>query len=229
MPAAVVAAAAPPQFRGGAATSTTRPSRPTSRRSSSDPDKGPTFLRLAWHSSGDYSKQAQDGGSRGGTIRFKEELAHGGNAGLAKAVKWLEPVKKAHPGASYADIFTLAGVVAIKEANGPIVGWSSGRVDEPVSSVGPDGRLPNADMGSPAKTADRTASSTASRRPRDRRAERRRAGALLTRAATTGPTPTPTTLLALLLLLNVEWTPRDWDGPFRSVWKSNFRRPTPSA
>ena len=46
----------------------------------SDPDKGPTFLRLAWHSSGDYSKQAQDGGSRGGTIRFKEELAHGGNA-----------------------------------------------------------------------------------------------------------------------------------------------------
>ena len=66
----------------------------------SDPDKGPTFLRLAWHSSGDYSKRAQDGGSRGGTIRFKEELAHGGNAGLAKAVKWLEPVKKAHPGAS---------------------------------------------------------------------------------------------------------------------------------
>ena len=120
----------------------------------SDPDKGPTFLRLAWHSSGDYSKQAQDGGSRGGTIRFKEELAHGGNAGLAKAVKWLEPVKKAHPGASYADIFTLAGVVAIKEANGPIIGWSSGRVDEPVSSVAPDGRLPNADMGSPQKTAD---------------------------------------------------------------------------
>ena len=57
----------------------------------------------------------------------------------------MEPVKKAHPGASYADIFTLAGVVAIKEANGPIVGWSSGRVDEPVSSVGPDGRLPNAE------------------------------------------------------------------------------------
>merc|ERR1711939_52924 len=65
-----------------------------------------------------------------------------------------EPVKKAHPGASYADIFTLAGVVAIKEANGPVIGWSSGRVDEPVSSVAPDGRLPNADMGSPAKTAD---------------------------------------------------------------------------
>ena len=63
-------------------------------------------------------------------------------------------MKKAHPGASYADIFTLAGVVAIKEANGPIIGWSSGRVDEPVSSVAPDGRLPNADMGAPAKTAD---------------------------------------------------------------------------
>ena len=47
-----------------------------------------------------------------------------------------------------------------------------------------------------------------------------------------GPwTPTPTTLNNgyYSLLLNVEWTPRDWDGPFRSVWKSNFRRPTPSA
>ena len=27
-------------------------------------------------------------------------------------------------------------------------------MDEPVSSVAPDGRLPNADMGSPQKTAD---------------------------------------------------------------------------
>merc|ERR1711970_1690474 len=49
---------------------------------------------------------------------------------------------------------TLADVVAIKEANGPVTWGSSGRVDEPVSSVAPDGRLPNADMGSPAKTAD---------------------------------------------------------------------------
>ena len=39
-----------------------------------DPEKGPTLVRLAWHSSGTYSKLARDGGSGPGTIRFKEEL-----------------------------------------------------------------------------------------------------------------------------------------------------------
>ena len=49
-----------------------------------DPDLGPTMVRLAWHSSGTYDKMTKTGGSGGGTIRFKEELAHGGNAGLDK-------------------------------------------------------------------------------------------------------------------------------------------------
>ena len=47
-----------------------------------DGDFGPTMVRLAWHSSGTYDKMSKTGGSGGGTIRFKEELAHGGNAGL---------------------------------------------------------------------------------------------------------------------------------------------------
>ena len=98
--AAVVAAVAPTTARAADAVDYKAVAADIAKIIKSDPDKGPTFLRLAWHSSGDYSKRAQDGGSRGGTIRFKEELAHGGNAGLAKAVKWLEPVKKAHPGAS---------------------------------------------------------------------------------------------------------------------------------
>ena len=51
-----------------------------------DPDIGPTMLRLAWHSSGTYDAMSKTGGSGGGTIRFKEELAHGGNAGLEKMV-----------------------------------------------------------------------------------------------------------------------------------------------
>ena len=50
------------------------------------------------------------GGSGGGTIRFKEELAHGGNAGLGKtAVVWMKRIKKKHPGISYADLYTLGG------------------------------------------------------------------------------------------------------------------------
>jgi cytochrome c peroxidase len=49
--------------------------------------QGPTIVRLAWHCSGTYDKDARDGGSAGGTIRFKNELAHGANAGLALAVQ----------------------------------------------------------------------------------------------------------------------------------------------
>lgn len=77
-----------------------------------DPDKGPTLVRIAWHSSGTYDKASKTGGSGGGTIRFKEELSHGGNAGLeATAVKWLEPIHKKYSsaGLSYADLYTLAG------------------------------------------------------------------------------------------------------------------------
>jgi catalase (peroxidase I) len=77
----------------------------------SDGDKGPTLVRLAWHSSGTYDKISKTGGSSLGTIRFKEELAHGGNAGLADtAVAWLEPIKaKYGKDLSYADLYTLAG------------------------------------------------------------------------------------------------------------------------
>lgn len=68
------------------------------------------FVRLAWHSSGTYDKVSKTGGSGGGTIRLKEELAHGGNAGLAvTAVEWLEPIHAKYDGLSYADLYTLAG------------------------------------------------------------------------------------------------------------------------
>ena len=76
-----------------------------------DPNKGPTFVRLAWHSSGTYDKMTKTGGSGLGTIRFKEELAHGGNAGLGEtAVKWMEPIKEKYgDDLSYADLYTLGG------------------------------------------------------------------------------------------------------------------------
>lgn len=121
------------------------------------PDKGPTLVRLAWHSSGTYDKMSKTGGSQGGTIRFQEELAHGANAGLDNAVMWLEPIYKKYnkiSDLSYADLYTLAGVVAIQTLGGPKIGWRAGRVDSlDVKDVTEDGRLPDADKGSPAKTA----------------------------------------------------------------------------
>lgn len=76
-----------------------------------DSNKGPTLVRLAWHSSGTYDKVSKTGGSGQGTIRFSEELAHGGNAGLKDtAVQWLEPIHAKYDGMlSYADLYTLAG------------------------------------------------------------------------------------------------------------------------
>ena len=37
-------------------------------------------------------------------------------------MEWLEPIKRKYgPALSYADLYTLAGVVAIKAANGPVI------------------------------------------------------------------------------------------------------------
>ena len=88
-----------------------------------NPDWGPTLVRLAWHSSGTYDAMSKTGGSGGGTIRFKEELVHGGNAGLAStAVKWLEPIHKkyAKAGLSYADLYTLGGGTFLAKGCFPI-------------------------------------------------------------------------------------------------------------
>ena len=119
-----------------------------------DENIGPTMVRLAWHSSGTYDKMSKTGGNGGGTIRFKEELAHGGNAGLDKMVAKLEPIHAKFPDVSYADLYVLAGATAI-EAAGVKVPFKAGRVDamDP-SAVTPDGRLPDASKGNdPQKTA----------------------------------------------------------------------------
>lgn len=118
-----------------------------------DGSRGPTLVRLAWHSSGTYDRISKTGGSQGGTMRFKEELADGANAGLYTAVEWMEPIKKKYPDISYGDLYTLAGVTAVEKMGGPKIKWRSGRKDEDVSAVPPGGRLPAADKGNPMATA----------------------------------------------------------------------------
>lgn len=98
------------------------------------------------------------GGSGKGTIRFKAELDHGANAGLDNAINWLEPIYKkysADADLSYADLYTLAGIQAIKTMGGPDIKWQAGRVDSyNEKDAAPDGRLPDADKGNPMKTAE---------------------------------------------------------------------------
>ena len=121
------------------------------------PEKGPTLVRLAWHASGTYDKMAKNGGSGGGTIRFREELAHGANAGLDLAISWMEPFYKKYnkdADLSYGDLYTLAGVTAIETFGGPKIAWRAGRKDSfDPADVTPDGRLPDADKGNPTATA----------------------------------------------------------------------------
>ena len=112
-----------------------------------------TFVRLAWHCAGTYSKADGSGGSDGGKMRFDPEASWGANAGLGPARAALEPVKTMHPSMSYADLYTLAGVVAVEEAGGPTVPYRTGRMDaESGASSPPDGRLPDADKESLSKT-----------------------------------------------------------------------------
>jgi len=115
-----------------------------------DGSYGPLLVRLAWHSSGSYDKESNTGGSNGATMRFAPEADYGANAGLKVARDLLEGVKKANPWISYADLWTLAGAVAIDVMGGPVIPWRPGRSDQVSGdSCGPDGRLPDATQGAP--------------------------------------------------------------------------------
>lgn len=113
-----------------------------------DGSYGPVFIRLAWHASGTYDVKDGSGGSNGATMRFAPESQHGANAGLFVARNVLELVKAKFPGISYADLWTLAGVVAVEEMGGPKIDWSPGRTDAASGAAcPPEGRLPDAAQG----------------------------------------------------------------------------------
>ena len=61
--------------------------------------------------------------------RFKTEQNDPENAGLGKARARLEVIKEKHPYLSYADIWSLAGYVAIEESGGPAIPFALGRQD----------------------------------------------------------------------------------------------------
>ncbi|KAL6210114.1 hypothetical protein ACLB2K_021052 [Fragaria x ananassa] len=106
----------------------------------------PIMLRLAWHDAGTYDAKTKTGGPNG-SIRNEEEYTHGANSGLKKAVDFCEEVKSKHPGITYADLYQLAGVVAVEVTGGPPVDFTPGRKDSKISPR--EGRLPDAKRGAP--------------------------------------------------------------------------------
>jgi len=120
---------------------------------SDNEDMGPTLVRLAWHASGTYDVNTKTGGSDGATMRFAPESAWGANNGLGGVRDAMAKIKQQHPGITYADLWTLAGAVAIEYMGGPKISWRSGRSDAvDGKACPPDGRLPAADKGCPAHT-----------------------------------------------------------------------------
>jgi cytochrome c peroxidase len=81
-------------------------------------------------------------------MRYEAEGGDPANAGLQHARVFLEPVKAKHPWITYADLWTLAGAVAVKEMGGPEIPWKGGRTDYvDDSKLPPRGRLPDGAKG----------------------------------------------------------------------------------
>ncbi|KAH1224023.1 putative L-ascorbate peroxidase 3, peroxisomal [Glycine max] len=104
----------------------------------------PLMLRLAWHDAGTYDAKTNTGGPNG-SIRNRQELNHAANKGLETALAFCEEVKAKHPKISYADLYQLAGVVAVEVTGGPTINFVPGRKDSLESPA--EGRLPDAKQG----------------------------------------------------------------------------------
>ncbi|KAL5788847.1 hypothetical protein ACOSP7_005796 [Xanthoceras sorbifolium] len=106
----------------------------------------PIMLRLAWHDAGTYDVTTKTGGANG-SIRNEEEFSHGSNSGLKIAIDFCEEVKAKYRKITYADLYQLAGVVAVEITGGPTIDFVPGRKDSKISPK--EGRLPDAKKGAP--------------------------------------------------------------------------------
>ncbi|GAA99307.1 uncharacterized protein L969DRAFT_60670 [Mixia osmundae IAM 14324] len=182
-----------------------------------DGSAGPVFVRLAWHSAGTYCKDTKTGGSNGAGMRYEKEGGDPANAGLQHARVFLEPVKAKHENLSYADLWTLAGVVAIEEMGGPKIEWKAGRTDfTDDSKVPPRGRLPDgaqaedhlrAVFGRMGFTDDEIITLSGAHNLGRCHADR---------SGFEGPwvmRPTVFSNQYYKMLKNMEWKPKEWSGP----------------
>ncbi|GAA0139973.1 hypothetical protein LIER_01409 [Lithospermum erythrorhizon] len=104
----------------------------------------PIMLRLAFHDAGNFDAKTKTGGANG-SIRFPVELANPANNGIKVALDFCDEVKNKHPTVTFADLYQLAGVVAVEVTGGPNIDFVPGRTDSTI----PDAvRLPNPNGGS---------------------------------------------------------------------------------
>lgn len=179
----------------------------------------PMLIRLAWHASGTFDKADGSGGSNGAGMRFEPEMTDDANAGLSIVRDMLLPVKHRHPEISHADIWVAAGCAAVEFLGGPKVAHEFGRTDAANGSGCPaNGRLPDAAQG-----ADHVRD-VFSRMGFDDRETVALLGAHTlgrchkVRSGYDGPwtrNPLRFDNAYYRNLLNLEWVPRQWDGPLQ--------------
>jgi len=98
--------------------------------SNGKPYYGAIFIHLAWQSGSTFRHSDKLGGANGARIRFAPQSDWPANIGMDSVMELLQPVKDAFDNLSWADLYVLAGTVALADSDsGSTFDFCGGRTD----------------------------------------------------------------------------------------------------